>query len=411
MDNKGFIATSLIYSFFLVFLALLAVILNSNIFNNRLISEFNDEILNRINKEIDINSDDSSYIALDLEILGITPNSTIPNFNRVSTTDDGVFIAYDNDGKSYYYRGDVSNNYIIFGNWQEISNNKPMPMYWRIIRVNGDGSLRLMFDGYKSLTNYITTPSDIAVWDTKTTSTGYNTAFEGKLYDFFIKKLHNTKYEEMISDSGFCSTKTSNVQNPSNCNKQDDKIICSGIEKDITDFSDYDKIVSLRATPVGVRPSLLCNSTDLYTVSNTKGNGMLTYPIGLISSNEIVMAGGQYALSSVLDSSVYINQDFYLYKGIDYWTMSLFSKTTNDSGGTSNMSIRFLNNAASISQKDSYTNGSFAFYHDRNGYIFDTALNLKSIGLYPVINIKEEYISTLTGDGSFSNPFIGSLDR
>ncbi len=38
--------------------------------------------------------------------------------------------ATDNYGTSYYYRGNVSNNYVYFAN-----------IYWRIVRINGDGSI------------------------------------------------------------------------------------------------------------------------------------------------------------------------------------------------------------------------------------------------------------------------------
>ena len=38
--------------------------------------------------------------------------------------------------KTYYYRGSVSGNYVKFGGY-----------YWRVIRVNGDGTVRMIYDG------------------------------------------------------------------------------------------------------------------------------------------------------------------------------------------------------------------------------------------------------------------------
>ena len=51
-------------------------------------------------------------------------------------SDRGLYMMEDQDGKSYYYRGSVSNNYVQFAGY-----------YWRIVRLNGDGSIRLLYAG------------------------------------------------------------------------------------------------------------------------------------------------------------------------------------------------------------------------------------------------------------------------
>lgn len=410
MKNKGFIATSLIYSFFLVFLALLAVILSSYVFNDKLLSTFNKSILNRMNREIDSTSDSPSYVQDVLDILHITPNATKPNFNNLAISDEGVFIADDNFGPSYYYRGDVTDNYVVFGNWKT-DGGRPLPMYWRIIRVNGDGSLRLIYEGYKQRDELNKDPISTVAWSTNNTSTGYYNAFSGKLNEFYANKILGTKYEAAISDSGFCSTKSSTVTNASNCTKKEDKIICNNEEKSIDDFSDYDKIVTFAPSPVGISPSLSCTKDNLYSVSSTEGNGLLRYPIGLISSNEIVMAGGKYTTQENTASENFSNIDFYLFKNYNYWTMSIYSKKTNNGGGTSLMSIKYLNNnnAAKPNNQDDST--LYAFGYSEDGNLVQNALDNATYGLYPVINLKEEYVSTFEGDGTISNPFIGKLDR
>ena len=48
----------------------------------------------------------------------------------------GMYADNDNDGRTYYYRGSVSGNYVKFAGF-----------YWRVIRVNGDGTVRLIYDG------------------------------------------------------------------------------------------------------------------------------------------------------------------------------------------------------------------------------------------------------------------------
>mgnify|MGYP004619711315 CR=1 FL=1 len=62
-----------------------------------------------------------------------------PNFAKIapnSDETDGLYAADDDDGTSYYYRGAVRNNYVSFAGFM-----------WRIIRRNGDGSIRLIYSG------------------------------------------------------------------------------------------------------------------------------------------------------------------------------------------------------------------------------------------------------------------------
>ena len=62
-----------------------------------------------------------------------------PDFSKTATTDEGLFTAEDDDGSSYYYRGAVKNNYVLFAGFM-----------WRIIRQNGDGSVRMIYSGKKT---------------------------------------------------------------------------------------------------------------------------------------------------------------------------------------------------------------------------------------------------------------------
>ena len=63
----------------------------------------------------------------------------IPDFSKIAPNDsetDGLYMAEDDEGKSYYYRGAVRNNYVSFAGF-----------IWRIIRRNGDGSVRMIYSG------------------------------------------------------------------------------------------------------------------------------------------------------------------------------------------------------------------------------------------------------------------------
>lgn len=67
-------------------------------------------------------------------------NNNIPDFTIPATEDEGIYLTddptYGKNAKSYYWRGAVTNNYVMFANY-----------CWRIIRINGDGSIRLIYDG------------------------------------------------------------------------------------------------------------------------------------------------------------------------------------------------------------------------------------------------------------------------
>ena len=85
----------------------------------------------------------SCYLYFDMKPLAmntILANSTVhegtPDFSQVATTDEGIYKAEDDLGTSYYFRGAVENNYLKFAGY-----------WWRIIRINGDGSIRVIYDG------------------------------------------------------------------------------------------------------------------------------------------------------------------------------------------------------------------------------------------------------------------------
>ncbi len=71
----------------------------------------------------------------------INSNGTV-NASKGESTDGYLCSAEDTYGTSYYYRGNVTNNYVKFAD-----------KYWRIIRINGDGSVRVIYDGTSAHTN------------------------------------------------------------------------------------------------------------------------------------------------------------------------------------------------------------------------------------------------------------------
>ena len=95
-------------------------------------------------------------------VLGnIEVNNYTPDFSETATTDEGIFKAEDNDGVSYYWRGAATTNYVKFAG-----------KCWRIIRINGDKTMRLIYDGATCHANGTSTTDSIAV-----ASTAYNSNY------------------------------------------------------------------------------------------------------------------------------------------------------------------------------------------------------------------------------------------
>ena len=78
---------------------------------------------------------------LDANLNTIDQRTSTVNFNTVEkdASKSGLYKAEDDDGASFYYRGVVNNNWVEFGGFS-----------WRIVRINGDGSIRLIYSGLSS---------------------------------------------------------------------------------------------------------------------------------------------------------------------------------------------------------------------------------------------------------------------
>mgnify|MGYP004557471667 CR=1 FL=1 len=115
-----------------------------------------------------------------------------PDFSKIApneTEEDGLYMAEDDEGESYYYRGAVRNNYVSFAGF-----------LWRIIRRNGDGSVRMIYSG-KS-------PSD-----TGTAVTIGKSAFNEKYWDqTYVGYKYNGKFSLHESNGTINYTRFTNTQ-------------------------------------------------------------------------------------------------------------------------------------------------------------------------------------------------------
>ena len=319
-------------------------------------------------------------------ITGVTKTSSTGNWNGVKydavayklsltqlteteletdKSDKGLYQAADDYGTTYYYRGNVKNNIVQFAGF-----------YWQIVRINGDGSIRLMYDG----TVKNATGGDQTIGNSQFNSKYNNPAYVGDMYgnpdgttfdevhnntnNSIIKTAVDNWYKTNIVDKGF----SSNVSNAVGfCG---DRTLRSGDGVSTTQnsyFSSYKRLEN--NTPQFTCPEL---SRDLYTTAASSiGNKALTYPVGLITYDELVYAG--------MDNR-HTNKLSWAYSTQHYWTMS-----PSSFDATLGYAIEwFLNSAGNLTPW--WGVGSH-------------------LGARPVINLKSDTLIT-GGIGTSSDPFV-----
>ena len=108
-----------------------------------------------------------------------------------------------------------------------------------------------------------------------------------------------TSYTNKLEDTPYCNDRTIYQLNGWNPN--------GGSTTSYLYLSPHGRAYSTYA------PSLTCNTNDAFTVSASNGNGKLTYPVGLLTSDEIMLAGGREGTS---------NSTYYLYTNQYWWSGS-----------------------------------------------------------------------------------------
>ena len=286
----------------------------------------------------------------------------------VEATNGYLCKAPDAYGDSYYYRGNVTNNYVKFAD-----------KYWRIVRINGDGTVRVIYDGTSAHANGESS-SDRQIGTSAFNSSYNDNAYVGYMYgqtgastyaaahantnnstikayidNWYKTNIVGTANEQYIADNIFCNDR-SLAQNNSG----------TGTGTSVTYYRWYNGPWSSGGYNSNMR--LTCpQKNDAFTVSDTtNGNGALTYPVGLLSTDEIVLAGGWNAS----------NSGYYLYSGQYWWASS--------PGG-------FNGNGAIVRRVYSNGNANDAYF-----VTYDS-------GVRPVFNLKAEVLAQ--GSGTVSDPY------
>lgn len=240
-----------------------------------------DDSNNYFKGHIEIISSDSAIKPTLLETI-LKDKATIesreaPNFGEPSYNEDGLFAIDSFNGKYYYYRGVVNNNYL------KLSNNM-----WRIVGVNPDGTIKLILE----------TPSTISKY-----SENYKYAdYTGFTYEYANQDTNNDimNYLEEWYKNNIDSKTDSYIEKTTFCNDTSGKT--SGkYSNNKTVFGAYDRIIG------DINPTATCPSTK-----NDFG-GIYTQKVGLITADEVALAGGVHDVN---------NYNYYLYNGTSFFTAS-----------------------------------------------------------------------------------------
>ena len=204
------------------------------------------------------------------EVIDAEPTLTTSSNN--TSDESGLYksTATNTGEPTYYFRGNVTNNYVSFAGFT-----------WRIVRINEDGTIRIiMQDGINNNTKY-----------------EFNTNTNNYKYMYYSNSQAKTTLESWYQ---------TNIESKSDLTS---KVVSGNYYCEEAKVRYSNTYKSNKATMViytSYTPNFKC-ATD----GNNKGP--VNASIGLLTYDEIVYAGGFPAT---------VNKSFYLYKSIDFWTMS-----------------------------------------------------------------------------------------
>ena len=296
------------------------------------------------------------------------------SFSSVLTTDNTktLYTGTENGTTVYYFAGNATDNWVKFG-----KNASNQDLYWRIIRTNSDGSVRLLYHGTS------TTATDAYIGTSKFNTEYNDPMYVGYMYgasnatsidrsntnnstikgviDTWYKNNLNTNYGKYISTTAvYCNDRS----NPA-----------GGYNTGNTSFY-YGAYTRLKTNKT---LSYDCATTeDKFTADSSTGNGKLTYPIALMTADEVSFAGGLWATNA--PTWYYYNSANGSSTGsFPWWLLS----PGNWNGGY-----------AGVFSVDGSSSPGYLYYN----YVYN------SFGVRPSVSLKS-CVKTSGGDGSASAPY------
>ena len=306
---------------------------------------------------------------------------------------NGIYTTTQTEGNIpvYYFRGDANkvNNNIIFNN-----------MCWKIIRTTENNGIKIIYNGKPTDGKCeAKTGTSTQIGTSKFNENSNDNAYVGYMYgtagsSTYAATHANTnestikKYIDSWYRANFDESATSKLEDTIFCNDRSTKAYDANTIGD-TLMSSYGNLgygknktfygAAHRASyySKNPNPSLVCqNSNDKFTVDTTNGNGVLTYQVGLITLDEVVLAGFNTYYSNTND---YKDTTNYLYTNNYYWT---FSPVMMDDYGRA-----YVGTVASAGAVDASA-------------VYDT------YGVRPVVSLADGTLVNSNGDGTSTNPYV-----
>ena len=265
---------------------------------------------------------------------------------QIATTDEQLRMTLDDYGVSYYFRGAVENNYVVFAR-----------KCWRIVRVTGDGSIKLVLHNNDAENCEISNSTlNFAKYDGENFKSKFNTyAIEqtanGIGFMYGNAEPSGTTDEERYLDAHanlhdstiltnlkawYDYVSGNNIPTFTIAEKEmlSDVIWCG--DKSLKDGVGYGTTSTIyAANDRTINPSLVCpsiegnNNLSKFTAyDSTYGNGMLNgYKLGLLTMDEVLFAGGK-AYSNGANSNYFLfseNNDYWLITPYSFKDVKLYS--------------------------------------------------------------------------------------
>ena len=214
-----------------------------------------------------------------------TPLTTTTTGTLFTSTESITGIT-DSPKEVYYFAGNTTKNWVKFAN-----------LYWRIIRTNHDGSIRLLYVG----TSHDTTGGNIgtSTFNTNSNSTKYvgykygeDTSLDtirNNTTDSTIKTYIDTWYQNNLTNyTKYLSTSAVYCNDRSEGTGQTYNYTSSPSSK--FNFAPYYRM-DYDTDGAAANPSYNCSDIrDAFSVDNTSAK--LDYPVSLMTADEIAFAGG-----------------------------------------------------------------------------------------------------------------------
>ena len=226
-----------------------------------------------------------------------------PDFNKIAPNDsetDGLYMAEDDEGESYYYRGAVRNNYVSFAGF-----------IWRIIRRNGDGSIRMIYSG-KSVSD---TGDATTIGDSQFNSKYWDPTYVGYKYneDFSLHENNNSN----VLYNRFTNTQKYDYGTGYTFDESTEKFTLTGDIKQLTWNDNHDEIVNNQ-----LYSCLNTSCNVVYKVTGySNANTMKVQPISY-SSNSLLSAQ-----TNTTDSPIKIKLDSWYKSNLASYTSYLADET------------------------------------------------------------------------------------